>query len=407
MENIFFDKNLNNNIFQLKSIEVEKIITTQDPYIISNQYGNYNNYEEGRFRNNTINSIQVLNRLNYPEICPFNFNPESKENLPYGYNVVNEPSPVLNPYLNIQNPFFLINGMELNNAQMNQTNYQQFNGQVNGINSNVMNGNGIYLTNPLPNDTLNTKNSQLNQQIIEQQTEIEEIKLSNKKQSKKKQPKIKQSKKNPLNEKQQKAIKKRQLKTKLQKKKSFPSVINIKEIDEKDHSNDTIKQNNQINNEKNNNKKFLILYKANSRVCGNVGFDINVFLDNINHLEVFAYSKITKDLLYYEYEPINKGKSVTVYFPTNNEQKKYICLYLYNKENEIEHELEFELRDEKWFQRQTQSDDDFNYDLTYTFNEKTYKIHYDKKHGNNENDISVVKKHSNNENDINVKSVFS
>ena len=291
---------------------------------------------------------------------------------------------------NQQNSFVSGNGMELNNGQMNQTNqqnqiwptpeqerginYQQFNGQVNDINPNVMDGNGDYLPNSLPNDTLNINYGQLNQQ--------NKLKQPNKKQSKKKQPKKKQSKKkqsknNPLNQKQQKAIKKRQIKTKLQKR-STHSVINIKEIDENDHGNDTPEPNIQIDNEEvNNNENVFILYKEKSQKRGIVTFDINVFLDNINKLEVYIYSKTTNEPLYDdEYKPVIKEESVTVVFPTNTQQEKYICLYLYNNEDKIEHQLRFELRDEKWLQRKKKLDKNFNYDETYTFNEKKYKIHF-------------------------------
>jgi len=263
--------------------------------------------------------------------------------------------------------------------------HQQINGQLNGTTTLIVKNHGINLENPFnesDNDkmlinNLYLKNIQLEKQNEEQQKQIKKLEYQY--------------------EEQQKKIKEKQRRIDSLKNGS-PSIINIKNIEKNNQNNDVQEQNNQNNNVKNQNNQnnngesqnqtSLVLYKEESRKCGYIIFLINLFLDNIGKLGINIYSK-TGELLDEIYKPMNNRKSATVLFPTNASREKYFCLSLYQNENEVLHEIKFELRDEKWFQRKKQHDSGFIYNSTHIINNTMYNVHYIKRHGKNENDIYV------------------
>ena len=214
---------------------------------------------------------------------------------------------------------------------------------------------------------------ELQKEKKEQQKEIEELKKENKKQHKE----IKSLKNDTL------------------------SIINIKMEQENQsgnsleqcnqNSSSTLEQNNQNENGKSNNQLPIIFYKEKSVKCGYAAFKINLAntLDNIFKMGIHVYTN-SHELLDEKYIYMNNKKSIIVHFPTNKDQFKYIYLLLYDNENEILQKLIYELRDEKWYQREKQKNSNFSYETTYKCGTTNYDVHFTKKHGNNKNDICIL-----------------
>jgi len=260
----------------------------------------------------------------------------------------------------------------------------------------------------LLNDETKNNNTQLKQyiekqkkQIEEQQKEIEKQKKQNEEQKKEieKQKKQNEEQKKEIKE-QQKEIKEqrkeikdqqKELKEKQKKidslKNDSLSVINIKEMEHDNGNHNDIEQNNQNRNEENHKKPPFVFYKEESVKCGHAAFQINLFFSNIFKIGVRIFSK-TGELLTEKNIPMNKKRSETVHFLTNddNHKDKNICLSLYHNENDILYEIKFRLRQRKWIGRNEGISND---NSTYIFNNTECKVNYNNERGNHENDICV------------------